>query len=160
MSVALVVQHAKRVYRIVIRGLSDCTIFFYINSKRHDFWKDKVLEHKSVLIFSTNFAYDISYLRRTERCMIKSVHRSSCKVPVILVTIEWHMNFLNTPSKNTQVPNFMKMHPVGAELLHADGWIDAQTDMTKVIIAFCNFVSAPKNQLYNAVCRYATVNFS
>jgi hypothetical protein len=92
--------------------------------------------------------------------MIKSVHRSSCKVTVILVTIKWHMTFLNTPSKNTHVPNFMKMHPVGAELLHADGWTDAQTDVTKLIIAFYNFVSAPKNQLSNAVCRYATVSFS
>ena len=29
-------------------------------------------------------------------------------------------------SKNTQMPNFMKIRPVGAELLHADG----QTDLT------------------------------
>jgi hypothetical protein len=64
MSVALVVQHAKRVHLIAIRGLSGCTIFFYINSKRHDFWNDKVLEHKSDLIFSTNFAYDISYYKK------------------------------------------------------------------------------------------------
>jgi len=70
------------------------------------------------------------------------------------------MKFLNTPSKNTQVPNFIKMHPVGAGLLHADGRIDAQTVMTKLIIAFCNFASAPENQLSNSVCRYATVSFS
>jgi hypothetical protein len=54
----------------------------------------------------------------------------------------------------------MKMHPVGAELLHADGWTDAQTDMAKLIIAFRNSASAPKNQLFNAVCRYASVSFS
>ena len=35
----------------------------------------------------------------------------------------------------------MKIHPVGAELLHADG----RTDMAKLIVAFCNFAKEPKN---------------
>jgi len=35
---------------------------------------------------------------------------------------------------------FMKIHPVGAELFHADG----QTDMTKLIVAFYNSANAPK----------------
>jgi len=35
----------------------------------------------------------------------------------------------------------MKIRLVRAELLHADG----QTDMTKLIEAFRNFVNAPKN---------------
>jgi hypothetical protein len=30
--------------------------------------------------------------------------------------------------KNTQVSNFMKIHPMGAELLHVDWQIDRQTD--------------------------------
>jgi hypothetical protein len=34
----------------------------------------------------------------------------------------------------------MKIRPVGAELFHADG----QTDMTKLILTFRNFVNAPK----------------
>jgi hypothetical protein len=38
--------------------------------------------------------------------------------------------------------NFMKFRPVGAELFHADG----QTNMTKLIVAFRNFVNAPKNE--------------
>ena len=33
----------------------------------------------------------------------------------------------------------MKVRPEGAELLHADG----QTDMTKLIVAFRDFVNAP-----------------
>jgi hypothetical protein len=45
-------------------------------------------------------------------------------------------------SKNTQTPNFMEIHPVGAELFHADGG----ADMTQLIVAFRNFVKAPKNQ--------------
>jgi len=44
-------------------------------------------------------------------------------------------------SKNTQISNFVKLCPVGAELYHADG----QTDMTKLLIlAFRNFGKAPK----------------
>jgi hypothetical protein len=41
----------------------------------------------------------------------------------------------------------MKIRPVGAELFHADG----QTDMTKLIVAFCNFSNAPKHP---GVCRF------
>ena len=37
----------------------------------------------------------------------------------------------------------MKIRPVGAELFHANGW----TDITKVIVAFRNFVNAPKNRV-------------
>jgi hypothetical protein len=38
----------------------------------------------------------------------------------------------------------MKIRPVGAELFHADG----ETDMTKLIAAFRDFASAPKNECY------------
>jgi hypothetical protein len=36
----------------------------------------------------------------------------------------------------------MKILPVGAELFHAD----RQTDMTKLIVAFLNFVNPPKKE--------------
>jgi len=42
--------------------------------------------------------------------------------------------------KNTQISNFMKIRPVGADVFHADG----QTDV-KLIIAFSNFANAPKH---------------
>jgi hypothetical protein len=43
----------------------------------------------------------------------------------------------------------MKIRPVGADLFHADGRTDRQTDMTKLRVAFRNFANAPKNkQLY------------
>jgi hypothetical protein len=31
-------------------------------------------------------------------------------------------------------------------MLHADGWTDSRTDMTKLIIALRNFANAPKNR--------------
>jgi hypothetical protein len=48
--------------------------------------------------------------------------------------------------------NFMKICPIGAEVLNADGRTDGQrdgeTDMTKLMFAFYNFVNAPKNKIY------------
>jgi hypothetical protein len=41
--------------------------------------------------------------------------------------------------------NSMKIHPVGAEVFHADGRTDRQTDMTELIFAFRNFAKATKN---------------
>jgi len=40
----------------------------------------------------------------------------------------------------------MKIRPVEVELFHADGW----RDVTKLIVAFCSFVNAPKNQSFKA----------
>jgi hypothetical protein len=42
---------------------------------------------------------------------------------------------------------FIKIRPVGAELFHADGQTDGQTDMTKIMVAFSNFANAPKDRL-------------
>jgi hypothetical protein len=50
-------------------------------------------------------------------------------------------NIRDTVSKNTRISNLKKIRPVVAELFHAD----AQTDVTKLIVAFRNFTNAPKN---------------
>jgi len=42
--------------------------------------------------------------------------------------------------KKTQISNFMKIHPVGAELSHADG----QTDTRTLTVAFHVFANVPK----------------
>ena len=42
-------------------------------------------------------------------------------------------------SKNTQIPNLMKILPVGAELFHADG----RRENTKLVVAFHNFAKVP-----------------
>jgi hypothetical protein len=41
--------------------------------------------------------------------------------------------------------NFKKIRPVGAELFLAYRGADKQTDMKTLIVAFRNFVKAPKN---------------
>jgi len=50
-------------------------------------------------------------------------------------------------SKNTQVSHFMNIRPVEAELLHADG----QTDMPKLVVAFCCIANPPKEPWVNYV---------
>ena len=60
--------------------------------------------------------------------MMKNVYRSSCKAQFILVRFNWNLNFLARFSKNSEVSNFMKIRPVGAELLNAERLTGGQTD--------------------------------
>jgi hypothetical protein len=64
--------------------------------------------------------------------------RYSCP---ILVKLEFAGQFFR---KNTQISNLMKICPVGAGILHADG----QTDTTKLMVAFLEFAKTPKNPTY------------
>jgi len=61
------------------------------------------------------------------------------------------LNYLYIFSKNIQITIFIKICPVGAELSHAKGraevqTVGKQTDMSKLVAAFCNFANAPKNK--------------
>jgi len=66
-----------------------------------------------------------------------------------------NLSFLDRLSKNTQIPNFVKIRPMGNELFHGGGRTDRQrerereTDMTKLIVTFHNFANAPKNPTRN-----------
>jgi hypothetical protein len=52
------------------------------------------------------------------------------------------LDFIYVFSKEkTQILNFMKIHPVGAELFYAGGRTDGQTDMMKPVVAFHDFAS-------------------
>jgi hypothetical protein len=71
-SVALVIQHAMRMCRMVIRDGPGCTIFFFtLSHKRHDFRK-KLSNIKSLFRFSLQLLSEtFLILRRNDRDMIK-----------------------------------------------------------------------------------------
>jgi len=80
--VALGMQHAMSVSLVVCK-LSDSTIiFFNFTHKQHGF--RKVSEYKMcVLILCTILSEIHLILRGAKRDIIISIHRSSCKVPII-----------------------------------------------------------------------------
>jgi hypothetical protein len=88
LSVALVIQHAKRMRRIILSSAVCLAVLYFsaLSHKRYDFRK-KVTEHKTcVLILLKLLAEIFLILRRKQRDII-NVHRSSCKVPDILVRL-------------------------------------------------------------------------
>jgi hypothetical protein len=88
------------------------------------------LNVKCILIFSTHFLLNISHSKNNSVIyyIIINVHTCSCKVPVILVRVQLNLTFLDRLSKNAQISNFMKIRPLGSELLHADGQTDRQVE--------------------------------
>jgi hypothetical protein len=119
-SVALVIQHAKRVRRILLSCVA-CQVLPYFSTlshKRHDACKKMLLNTKCVLIF---------HLRKNWARYDKNVYRSSRKVPLFLSDFQCNLNSLDTFLENSLISNFMEIRPVGAELFHEEGRTDRQT---------------------------------
>jgi hypothetical protein len=111
---------------------------FYTFSKRHYFrGKKKLLKTKCVFLFSLQH---LSEKFLIQRVILINVHRSSRYLPVILVGFERNLKFPHRRSKNTQIPNFMKIHQVEAELFNVDRQMDRHNEL---IVAFRNFANAP-----------------
>jgi len=67
------------------------------------------------------FSETLLTLRRIRRDIIITVHRSSCEVPPFFLPHCHETRVFSTDfQKNTRIPNFMKIRPVGTELFHAD----------------------------------------
>ena len=94
--------NAHAPYYIAICGLSGTTIFSTLSRKRHNF-REKCIEHKMcVLVFSTTFVWNFSQSKKNSGIII-NVHKSACKVPVILVLFQWNVNLFERFSKNIQI---------------------------------------------------------
>jgi hypothetical protein len=79
MSGALVIQHAKRMRRIILSSVV-CLALPYFSTLSHQrhYFRKKGIEHKMcVLIFSTTMSETFPILRRIQRDIIMNVHTSS-----------------------------------------------------------------------------------
>ena len=148
-NVALLIQHVTSRH-VAICDLSASTSFSALSYKRHDF-RDKVTGHKMyILIYSTTFVMkqfpfweEFSEIISCENVFVQST-RYSCR---ILMENLFSRQILE---KKNQILIFIKICLVGAELFHAD----RQTDMTKLIVAFRNFLNAPKIDLLMILLKY------
>jgi len=66
------------------------------------------------------------------------------KYPLLLSDFNEILIFLTDLKKKNSNINFMKIHTVGTNLFH----VDRQTNLTKLTVALCNFVNAPKKQKF------------
>ena len=99
-----------------------------LSHKRRDFLNKQLLPIKLRSDFLDNFFSETFFiLRRIERVTFKKAHWFSSEVPVSLIVFQRNLNFLDKFAKYTQISNFMKIRPVGAELFHAEGQMDRQT---------------------------------
>jgi hypothetical protein len=140
LSYAACTAHAP--YHLVICGLSGSYHTFQhciINGTI--FWKKKLLSKKLVFWFPLQLLCETFHvLRRIQQDTIKNVNWSSCKVPIILVKIKWHLNDLNRYSKNTPISISMEIGPVTAQLFHADGRTDRYDDANSGFSQFCKAI--------------------
>jgi hypothetical protein len=83
---ALVIQHAKRMRRIIAtRGLCGSNRFLHAIINGTIFWIEVIKHTICVLIFSTTSSETFLIRRKIQRDIIINIHRSSYKVPVIFI---------------------------------------------------------------------------
>jgi hypothetical protein len=111
---------------------------FSTSHQRRDF-REKVIEYKMcVLMSSTYLCETFSIIWRTEPNVIKNVCRSSCKVKLFLLDLNETWIFSTDFGKISNI-QFLE-NPFSR--IQTDG----QTDMTNLIVAFCNSANAPMNR--------------
>jgi hypothetical protein len=90
----------------------------------------------SILISYTTFVWIISRSKKNrarcdKKCTLVYMYSTSHSCQILR-----KFKFFLTFSKNTQITNFIKTLPEGAELFHEDGGTDRWTDIMKLIVTF------------------------
>ena len=121
-----------------------CNIFshYLINGQFSGKKKKQLLNVKCVLWFSLQLSLKYFSLHKELSDIWSKMYIGlHVKYPLFLPDFNETWIFSRDFRKITLISNLMKICPVGAELYRADRW----TDMTKLIVALCNFANAPKN---------------
>ena len=95
-------------------------------------------------------------LRRIQRDIVINVETSSRKAPLLLSDFNETWIFSTYLKKKARISSFIKIRPVGAEFLYAEGRTEGQTDMTKLIVAFRNTATAPKHLTVVSVMKHVS----
>jgi hypothetical protein len=116
--VAVVIQHAKRMFRIILSlAFLAVPYFFTLSNKRHDGKGEKLLKIKRVYYCSLHLlaqtCLDLWILSYTH--LARPVN-----YPAILVRFYLNMNSMDRISERTVMSNFIKIYPFGAQCIHAD----------------------------------------
>jgi len=94
------------------------------------FGKEKLLDVKCGFWFPLQVLSDVSHSKKKwARYTNQNVWRCSLKYPLLFYDFNEILIFWTVFSKNTQISNFVKIRPVGAELFHADRRTDWRADM-------------------------------
>jgi hypothetical protein len=89
-----------------------------------------------VLIFFTTFISNISHSKNNSKDIITNEHTSLRKLYIILVRFYWNLNFLKRFSKNTEISNLIRIHPVETEF-YADRRNDKHDEDKSGFSQFC-----------------------
>ena len=116
------IRHEKRMHHNILCVMLHVRLYNILPRLLKKLWSLKRELFYSLQLLSET----LPTLRPTEHYVI-NVHRSSCKVHIILVEWKLHLNFLDGFLKHRLIRKFMKIRPVGTELSYADGQTDGQT---------------------------------
>jgi hypothetical protein len=96
--------------------------FSTLSHKPQDFRKKDSLNIKCVFLFSLqHLSLTFIILRRIQQYFITSIIGLHVKYPLFLSDFNKTLIFSADLKKKIQISTFLKIHPVGAELLLADG---------------------------------------
>jgi hypothetical protein len=167
LSVALVMQHAKRMFRITWYSVAFLTLLYFstLPRRRQDFQKT-LLNVKCVSIFAKIFVWNISYSEKTSArychiCTQVLMQRTPYTCRILMKSRQMFRRIIKYKISQK---SFL-WEPTCA--MRTDGWTDGRTDgrtdgqrnrwtdNTKVTVAFRNFANAPNKHL-NWLCSQNT----
>ena len=127
--------------------------FSTLSHKRYYFRGGGVTEHKMCgLIFSAAFVWNISDFKDSAGYYQKKYMGLHEKCRLFLSGFDGIWIFSTDFLRDTQISDFMKVRPVGAELFHVDGW----EDMTKPIATFRNLLNAARRST-STLCPHSCI---